>query len=55
MYCVRCCYKANSFTSRLKSFIKRTGLIILNRCTLNFLKSELESKSRLPIPEFSGA
>ena len=40
-----CCYKANSFVSRLlNQLLNKIGL----------LTQWLESKSRLPIPEFSG-
>ena len=54
-----CCYKANTWTSELLNhLLHEMGLFTLhNECASSFfeyLKSWIESKSQLPIPEFSG-
>ena len=55
---MRCCYKAKSFICDLLNHLfSELGLFTLHNCcvlcSLDFLKSQLESNSRLPILEFS--
>ena len=55
--CSWCCYKAHSFTSKLLNQSKM-GLFTLHiccvLCSLDYIKLKLDSKSRLPISDFSG-
>ena len=56
---IRCCYKAKSFICDLLNHLfNEMGLFTLHNCCvsclLDFLNSQHKSKSRHPIPEFSG-
>ena len=56
--CIWSCHKANSFRHLLNHKLSKMGLFTLHHscisCLLDYLKFKLDSKSRLPITEFSG-
>ena len=53
--CILCCYKANIFTSNLLNHIlSEMGWFTPHTSCISCLLDYVKSKSRLPIPEFSG-
>ena len=57
---ILCCYKANSSTTKLLNhLVRKMCLLTLHiccaLCSFGYLKSKLDSKSRLPISELSGS